>query len=216
MNPSEGRICNLCGADADAGDVDPRRPADVCPECRLRSRHRAYGALCALIGDPTAAGAAMVCHADEAERRVLFPAALDLINFDVRPAKFLNKIMDIQDMREIGDATQDVFVALHVLQHVRDDRRALDEVARVLKPGAGQLIVTVPFRRGANTEPYPDVTSPYGVEALNKYGVGTFRRYGLGDFRALMEERFAVCEYTFIDPLLKERSTIFHARKLNL
>jgi SAM-dependent methyltransferase len=42
-----------------------------------------------------------------------------------------------------GDASFDVVVALDVLEHLDDDRRALGEILRVLRPG-GILLVTVP------------------------------------------------------------------------
>ena len=43
----------------------------------------------------------------------------------------------------VGDAQLDVVVALDVLEHLDDDRRALDEILRVLRPG-GVLLATVP------------------------------------------------------------------------
>jgi SAM-dependent methyltransferase len=43
----------------------------------------------------------------------------------------------------IGDASLDVVVALDVLEHLDDDRRALGEILRVLRPG-GVLLATVP------------------------------------------------------------------------
>lgn len=44
----------------------------------------------------------------------------------------------------IGDASLDLLVHGDVLEHVPDHRRALEEAARVLKPG-GQMIFTCPF-----------------------------------------------------------------------
>lgn len=44
---------------------------------------------------------------------------------------------DIQDMWQIGDNTYDFWICSHVLEHVRDDRKALKELYRILKPGGG-------------------------------------------------------------------------------
>ena len=205
------RICNLCGTVCN-GPSDHRSPPDLCPGCKLRTRHRAYAALCSLIGDPTQNAKSLICHANQEERRFLFPHADDRFNFDIRPADFLDGQMDIQDMSRIPDSSRNTFVAIHVLQQVRDDKLALGEISRVLKP-KGLGIFTVPFRRGARTEPYADVIDPFGVEALTRYGVGTFRRYGLDDFRTLLECWFTVSMYSFIDPVTGELSSIFVGQK---
>jgi SAM-dependent methyltransferase len=59
--------------------------------------------------------------------------------------------MDIHDI-PFGAATFDFVLCNHVLEHVRDDIRAMQEIARVLKPG-GLAILQVPFFR-----PIPDQT----------------------------------------------------------
>lgn len=207
------RICNLCGAHSQDGPNGGGAP-DVCPVCKLRTRHRAYGALCELLGDPTENGKSLICHANPEELRYLFGKASEKFNFDVRPANFLDGTMDIQDMARIPDASQAAFVAIHVLQQVQDDSLALGEIARVLEP-RGVAVFTVPFRRGVPTEPYGDPTEPFGKDVLEKYGVGTFRRYGLNDFRKVLERWFAVTVYTFVDPMTDELSSVFVGRKIS-
>jgi SAM-dependent methyltransferase len=59
--------------------------------------------------------------------------------------------MDIHTM-PFADNHFDVVLCNHVLEHVRDDRQALAEIKRVLKPG-GWAILLVPF-----INPIPDVT----------------------------------------------------------
>jgi SAM-dependent methyltransferase len=73
------------------------------------------------------------------------------------------------DHLPVGDATLDVVVALDVLEHLDDDRRALDEILRVLRPG-GMLLATVPA--------YPFLWSSHD-EAL-----GHRRRYRRPELRA--------------------------------
>ena len=68
----------------------------------------------------------------------------------------------------MGDATLDVVVALDVLEHLDDDRRALGEILRVLRPG-GVLLTTVPA--------YPFLWSSHD-EAL-----GHRRRYRRAELR---------------------------------
>ena len=50
------------------------------------------------------------------------------------------------------DAHLDVVMTSHVLEHVPDTGKALDEVYRVLKPG-GSLVLLVPVLQGATAPP---------------------------------------------------------------
>ncbi len=52
--------------------------------------------------------------------------------------------VDITDMHRYRDASFDMFVCSHVLEHVSDDGRALDELFRILTP-SGSGIVMVPI-----------------------------------------------------------------------
>lgn len=50
-----------------------------------------------------------------------------------------------------GDASFDLVIAFHVLEHVPDDARALAEIRRVLRPG-GSALLQVPLRDGPTLE----------------------------------------------------------------
>ena len=52
---------------------------------------------------------------------------------------------------EYPDGTFDLVLSLSVLEHVEDDDKALDEAARVLKPG-GRLIISVPCLNGRRSQ----------------------------------------------------------------
>jgi SAM-dependent methyltransferase len=83
----------------------------------------------------------------------------------------------------VGDAQFDVVVALDVLEHLDDDRRALDEIRRVLRPG-GVFLATVPA--------YPFLWSSHD-EAL-----GHRRRYRRAQLRERISAagfQIALCSY---------------------
>ncbi|AUP78182.1 class I SAM-dependent methyltransferase [Flavivirga eckloniae] len=52
--------------------------------------------------------------------------------------------IDIQDMKLYEDNTWDVIICSHVLEHVKNDQKAIDEIYRVLKEG-GIAILMVPI-----------------------------------------------------------------------
>jgi len=51
----------------------------------------------------------------------------------------------LPDLHNIGDSTFDTVICFQVIEHVKEDRRLLEEAYRVLKPG-GRLLLTTPNR----------------------------------------------------------------------
>lgn len=59
--------------------------------------------------------------------------------------------IDLQDI-ELEDASVDIVLTPHVLEHVPDTRRALQELARILSPN-GRMYLQVPLTRGVTQVP---------------------------------------------------------------
>ena len=57
--------------------------------------------------------------------------------------------------------TFDALICIHVLEHVKDDRHAIQELYRMLKPG-GWAFVSVPIRFDQPTYEDPTITTPEG------------------------------------------------------
>lgn len=56
-------------------------------------------------------------------------------------------VVDITDMSEVLSESYDMFICSHVLEHVVDDKKALSELFRILKPGGiGILMVPIVLR----------------------------------------------------------------------
>src|SRR5215470_5365116 len=89
--------------------------------------------------------------------------------------------VDITDMRGYPDASFDVVLCSHVLEHVPDDRRAMGELHRILRPD-GFAIVMVPLVHGVEvTNEDPAIDTP----ALRWKYFGSddhVRQYGQRDF----------------------------------
>ncbi|WP_293044735.1 methyltransferase domain-containing protein [Mycobacterium sp.] len=54
----------------------------------------------------------------------------------------VDDIVDIVDMPIYADASVDFFICSHVLEHVSDDGRALNELYRILAPGGCGIVMT--------------------------------------------------------------------------
>jgi SAM-dependent methyltransferase len=72
-------------------------------------------------------------------------------------ARFADRRIDVTAL-EFPDGTFDAILCNHVLEHVRDDRRAMSELRRVLRPGGWALLV--PTIRNARTDEDPSVEDP--------------------------------------------------------
>lgn len=100
---------------------------------------------------------------------------------------------DLQHMDMVADAAYDIIVCSHVLEHVKDDAKAMRELKRILKPD-GVCVVLVPLVAGK-----PDTEEEWGCskeENWRRFGQSDHSRlYGREDFiRRLQKAGFYVNE----------------------
>lgn len=87
-------------------------------------------------------------------------------------------VVDITNMPDIASDSYDILICSHVLEHVKDDKKALSELYRVLKPG-GWGIIMVPIVLAINQiDEDPDVTDI----------AERWRRFGQGDHVRLYDK----------------------------
>jgi len=89
------------------------------------------------------------------------------VSADLSPFSLAERRVDITDI-PFGDATVDFGLCNHVLEHVTDDRRAMTELVRVLKP-TGVAIMQHPVDRGRERT-FEDVTVTSPRERDRVYG----------------------------------------------
>lgn len=105
--------------------------------------------------------------------------------FDYRTADLVRQDVDdrvdISSMSQYHDASFDAFICSHVLEHVQDDRAALRELHRVLKPGGwGILMAPLMTHFEATLEVVSATTE---AERWHHYGQGDHvRLYAKTDF----------------------------------
>lgn len=97
---------------------------------------------------------------------------------------------DIMNMEMVSDETYDVIICSHVLEHVQDDRKALREMKRILKP-EGKIIFLVPINLDA-----AGIDEEWGLpeeENWRRFGQGDHcRMYDKNGLLQRLEEQFYV------------------------
>ena len=155
----------------------------ACPQCDSHPRHRYLSLwLSREFKLEDKSGVALVF----APERALAPfwekaTRLKVFRVDKEGARGIDILADIKDL-PVESNSVDLVWCHHVLEHVDDDRAAMKELNRVLRPDSGELIVSVPMAPGTLTHEYgfPDPTQS-----------GHWRMYG-DDF----EDRLAESGFT--------------------
>ena len=154
-----------------------------CPRCGSSERHRlAYFYLKdALRFDEMSGISVLDVGPDEFLTRALFDKAdIDYVSIDLVRGNATRR-MDVTDL-DFEDDTFDCLICYHVLEHVREDTKAMSELLRVMKPG-GWGILQVPIWSEVTFE---DEAIPR-EEYLEYYGhKDHVRRYG-HDYKERLE-----------------------------
>lgn len=166
--------------------VGPNRASGRCPKCGARARNRH---LWLYLKNKTNLLSDHLRVLHFAPERILEKELKSQPNLDYVSAD-LNRLRATvrADITEIPfpDASFDAILCSHVLEHVADDRKAMCELYRVLKPGGwAVLLVPIDSRRDETFED-PSIVAPRERERL--FGLaGHVRVYGR-DFPARLEK----------------------------
>ena len=163
----------------------------TCPFCGSFERERHVFLYLQLMTDVFQAPIRMLHVAPERRlgRRLAQQANIDYVSGDLTPGRAQLRV-DLTAI-EFADRSFDVVICNHVLEHIPNDRRAMAELFRVLRPG-GWAMVQVPLAEGSSTRENPSITDP--GEKLRLYGQHDHvRLYGTDDYvRRLDENGFVV------------------------
>lgn len=137
--------CPSCGfVGKFRGFGDPVRTAAQCPQCWALERHRLF-ALAAQRGLIDFRGKDVLSFAAETAIGILAAEARSYKTSNFPEANGADFSFNMEDI-DLPDASYDLIICSHILEHV-DDRKALGELFRILRPG-GQLVFMVPVIEG--------------------------------------------------------------------
>ncbi len=192
--------CPLCGGrfrrllsfrpEGGAGFAGLRRNAR-CPRCGSLERHRLLWLFLQERTNLFRDRLKVLSVAPEflVQKLLLTLPNLEYLSVDLDSPLALER-MDITDMR-FADGEFDVILCNHVLEHIPDDRRAMRELHRVLKPGGWAIVQTPVHEDREKTIEDPSVTAPQ--ERARLFGqVDHVRAYGRDYPQRLREAGFTV------------------------
>jgi SAM-dependent methyltransferase len=185
--------CPVCGFRGKfRGFGVPVRTAARCPACSSLERHRLF-ALAVERGAIVFEGKDVLNFTADAAVGRLAKNARNYRTSNWPDARGADFAFDIESI-DLPDVSYDIVVCSHVLEHV-DDRKALRELYRILRPG-GQLIFMVPLIEGwAETYENPEIRS----EAERELHFGQFdhvRYYGADIRQRVADAGFSLSEFT--------------------
>ncbi|MFI3318954.1 MAG: methyltransferase domain-containing protein [Rikenellaceae bacterium] len=114
---------------------------------------------------------------------------------------------DVQQI-PLEDDSQDVILCNHILEHVEDDRLAMRELCRVMRPGGWGIILSPLEMERADTFEDESITDP--KERTRIFGQYDHRRiYGRDYADRLRESGFEVEQIDFFATISKEKRELY-------
>jgi SAM-dependent methyltransferase len=159
----------------------------ACPRCGSRQRHRL---LAIYLRERTDAftrpqDVLHLAPEDGLRHRLRAVHGPRYVTADVEPGR-ADVAADIEVL-PFEDDSFDAILCIHVLEHVADDRNAMRELRRVLRPG-GWAVIQVPILRETTVE---DPTEQDPAERLRRFGQDDHVRvYGADFFERLRDAGF--------------------------
>jgi hypothetical protein len=185
--------CPLCGSAARSFEPHRGRPDAKCVHCGSLERHRALW----LWLRPRLPSGADVLHVapEPGLAACVQQLPVEYVSTDLMSAHAMRH----DDLTALPDpdGSFDVVICNHVLEHIPDDRAAMREVRRVLRPG-GFAVLQHPIFARSHTLEDPAIVSE--EERLRVYGQEDHvRRYGWDFVERLRDEGFEEIEAVEIE-----------------
>lgn len=167
-------ICNYKGPFMDLNSSIAVRKHAKCPKCGAVERHRIqYLVIMNLLKNLNISNMKMIHFAPEALFRPIFSRQFEKYETADLNMDNVDHNVDVQNL-PFDDASYDFVFASHVLEHIPDDNKAINEIRRVLKPN-GIAILPVPLVCDRTVE-YP-TPNPNEDNHIRAPGMDYIQRY---------------------------------------
>lgn len=160
----------------------------ICPDCLSTARERL---LIALLKDRYPAEGKRVLHfAPEKNLYNFLKDKATVLTCDINPGMYrsVDPAVQYQDITQLGfkDESFDWVIGNHIMEHIPEDHRAMQEIFRILVPG-GRTILQVPYSiSNTSTVETPDIKDT--VRQSELYGQNDHVRiYTLDDYKKRLE-----------------------------
>jgi SAM-dependent methyltransferase len=203
------------------GSVLEPAPDGFCPRCNAKARHRRDWLYLRdhteLFRKPTRL--IEIGPRWAFARRFQMMPNVSYTGVDVSPrGPEVTEIADVTAL-PMSEGSFDAALCIHVLEHVTDDRTALSELFRVLRPG-GWAIMTVPLDLDGTTIEDPSITDPeerarlFGERGhVRAYGTDFIHRLRTAGFDVTMDPASALCADDRRYFGLRMDENVFHCQK---
>lgn len=181
----------------------------MCPVCYSHERHRAVWLYLNQRDELLKDGNKILHFAPEMLFKDLFSSSnMEYHAVDKNPGLYscADEVVDIQDI-PYDDDYFDLIICAHVLEHVPDDKKALSELYRVLKP-KGTVLILVPMNGISYDLPYDELKTleneEYNTPELRKKYYGQedhLRLYGADFKEKILDSGFELLSDDFIKSL---------------
>jgi SAM-dependent methyltransferase len=166
-------ICKYLGPFADFRSFGGFREHALCPSCGALERHRLQYLVLDELEESDLACKKMLHVAPEKFLREVFSRRFSEYETADLFMKGVDHNVDLMDL-PFANGSYDIVFASHVLEHIRDDKKAVAEIRRILKPN-GIAILPVPVVC-AETIEYPEA-NPHEAGHVRAPGLDYFERY---------------------------------------
>ncbi len=208
-----GRRCPMCGCRRRRflpyGYVTSREDA-LCPKCLSLERHRMIWLYLERNTDLFAERPTMLHIAPEVSLmrhfKKIYRGTKGYITADLE-SPLADMHFDVQDI-PMAERSVDVIICNHLLEHVEDDRRAMAELYRIMRPGGWGIMVVPEDRSRATT--FEDDTITDREERTRLFGQYDHRRlYGRDYDERLQGAGFKVERIPFASLLSDEERRLY-------
>lgn len=212
------RLCPVCSHRwrkfMPYGYVTPREDA-LCPHCLSLERHRLLWLWlngCTDLSDTRPRLlhiAPEVCLMRHLRKIYTGDSARDYVTADLE-SPLADVKMDVQDI-PFGDGSFDVIFCNHILEHVQDDRLAMRQMLRVMRPGGWGVMLSPVNPALEKTFEDDTITDP--AERTRIFGQYDHRRnYGRDYADRLRQAGFIVEEIDYAATLTPRQRTLYGVR----